>query len=287
MQNRCIICAQSVKRGQGTAVFTAECSHSFHFPCILTHIHNHGCLVCLVCSAVWRQASFLSSIHQNSSGPDPKHGNGDHCRRNKEAAKPNKLYDDDEPLLLSSSGGRVGGVGSRFVLILEEADDDDKDVEFQGFSVAQSPPTGSLYPPTFVASIGGGVLGVDVSVVPMVRWWPEVGATKTTWLRLKQNLIDAIGNENGGCSWYKLIFKDPTSKRLYFYISYLTTTFKLSGFSIPLPLLLVRKTLVFFMWTNQMHETLNSTKHGDRAFRAKDFVTAIDYYTQVAITSKA
>ncbi|KAJ0984062.1 hypothetical protein J5N97_002418 [Dioscorea zingiberensis] len=38
--------------------------------------------------------------------------------------------------------------------------------------------------------------------------------------------------------------------------------------------------LSFQMWTNQMQETLNSKKHGDRAFRAKDFVTAIDYYTQ-------
>ncbi|OAY78170.1 putative serine/threonine-protein kinase [Ananas comosus] len=34
------------------------------------------------------------------------------------------------------------------------------------------------------------------------------------------------------------------------------------------------------MWTNQMQETLNSKKHGDSAFRAKDFGTAIEYYTQ-------
>jgi len=30
-----------------------------------------------------------------------------------------------------------------------------------------------------------------------------------------------------------------------------------------------------------MQETLNLKKHGDTAFRAKDFVTAIDCYTQV------
>ncbi|KAJ0965506.1 hypothetical protein J5N97_026644 [Dioscorea zingiberensis] len=163
-RNRCGICAQSVKRGQGTAVFTAECSHSFHFPCISSHIRSHGCLVCPVCSAVWRQASFLSSIHQNSSAPDPEQGNGEHSRRNRDdrACKPNKLYDDDEPLLVSG-----GGAGSRFIPIPEEADDDDEDVEFQGFSVAQSPPP--LHPPTFVASAGGGgVLGVDVSVMPVV-----------------------------------------------------------------------------------------------------------------------
>ncbi|KAJ8551070.1 hypothetical protein K7X08_000440 [Anisodus acutangulus] len=38
--------------------------------------------------------------------------------------------------------------------------------------------------------------------------------------------------------------------------------------------------LSFQMWTNQMQETLNSKKHGDAAFRAKDFITAIDCYTQ-------
>ncbi|KAK6943051.1 Serine-threonine/tyrosine-protein kinase, catalytic domain [Dillenia turbinata] len=38
--------------------------------------------------------------------------------------------------------------------------------------------------------------------------------------------------------------------------------------------------LSFEMWTNQMQEILNSKKHGDTAFRAKDFAAAIDSYTQ-------
>ncbi|GMH10199.1 hypothetical protein Nepgr_012040 [Nepenthes gracilis] len=38
--------------------------------------------------------------------------------------------------------------------------------------------------------------------------------------------------------------------------------------------------LSFQMWTNQMQDTLNSKKQGDTAFRAKDFSTAIDCYTQ-------
>ncbi|XVE61986.1 hypothetical protein DITRI_Ditri06bG0082300 [Diplodiscus trichospermus] len=40
--------------------------------------------------------------------------------------------------------------------------------------------------------------------------------------------------------------------------------------------------LSFQMWTSQMQETLNSKKHGDTAFRAKDFASAIDCYTQVS-----
>ncbi|BFG34014.1 hypothetical protein CerSpe_202870 [Prunus speciosa] len=42
----------------------------------------------------------------------------------------------------------------------------------------------------------------------------------------------------------------------------------------------VANELSFQMWTNQIQETLNSKKHGDTAFRAKDFVTAIDSYTE-------
>ncbi|CAJ1949156.1 unnamed protein product [Sphenostylis stenocarpa] len=38
--------------------------------------------------------------------------------------------------------------------------------------------------------------------------------------------------------------------------------------------------LSFQLWTSQMQETLNLKKHGDTAFRAKDFVTAVDCYTQ-------
>ncbi|KAA3464868.1 putative serine/threonine-protein kinase [Gossypium australe] len=38
--------------------------------------------------------------------------------------------------------------------------------------------------------------------------------------------------------------------------------------------------LSFQMWTSQMQDTLNSKKHGDTAFRAKDFTSAINHYTQ-------
>ncbi|KAB2630565.1 serine/threonine-protein kinase [Pyrus ussuriensis x Pyrus communis] len=38
--------------------------------------------------------------------------------------------------------------------------------------------------------------------------------------------------------------------------------------------------LSFQLWTNQMQETLNSKKSGDSAFRAKEFTTAIDSYTE-------
>ncbi|PWA60567.1 putative serine/threonine-protein kinase [Artemisia annua] len=38
--------------------------------------------------------------------------------------------------------------------------------------------------------------------------------------------------------------------------------------------------LSFHVWTKQMQDTLNAKKKGDVAFRHKEFITAIDYYTQ-------
>lgn len=40
--------------------------------------------------------------------------------------------------------------------------------------------------------------------------------------------------------------------------------------------------LSFQMWTSRIQETLNSRKCGDAAFRAKDFTTAINCYTEVS-----
>ncbi|KAK7262514.1 hypothetical protein RJT34_30088 [Clitoria ternatea] len=42
----------------------------------------------------------------------------------------------------------------------------------------------------------------------------------------------------------------------------------------------VANELSFQMWTNQIQDTLNSKKHGDSAFHARDFSTAIECYTQ-------
>ncbi|KAL6544770.1 hypothetical protein OROMI_023632 [Orobanche minor] len=41
-RSRCRICLRSVKTGQGTAIFTAECGHNFHFPCITAHMKKQG-----------------------------------------------------------------------------------------------------------------------------------------------------------------------------------------------------------------------------------------------------
>lgn len=43
-----------MKRGDGQAIFTAECSHSFHFHCIASNV-KHGNQICPVCRAKWNE----------------------------------------------------------------------------------------------------------------------------------------------------------------------------------------------------------------------------------------
>ncbi|KAK9284083.1 hypothetical protein L1049_012343 [Liquidambar formosana] len=50
----CSICLASMKRGDGHAIFTAECSHSFHFNCIASNV-KHGNQICPVCRAQWKE----------------------------------------------------------------------------------------------------------------------------------------------------------------------------------------------------------------------------------------
>lgn len=43
-----------MKQGGGQALFTAECSHSFHFQCIASNV-KHGNQICPVCRAKWKE----------------------------------------------------------------------------------------------------------------------------------------------------------------------------------------------------------------------------------------
>ncbi|KAL2328591.1 hypothetical protein Fmac_022018 [Flemingia macrophylla] len=55
----CAICLYTMKPGQGHAIFTAECSHSFHFHCITSNV-KHGNQICPVCRAKWKEVPFQS-----------------------------------------------------------------------------------------------------------------------------------------------------------------------------------------------------------------------------------
>ncbi|XP_068322477.1 E3 ubiquitin-protein ligase WAV3-like [Pyrus communis] len=159
-RSRCGICLNSVKTGQGTAIYTAECSHSFHFPCIATHVRSHGNLVCPVCNSTWKDAPLLA-IHQNLNNNNNNAAQNDVIRsqttpKQKPKSKPAEadkkivmestssprasskpLYDDDESLLSPTSR----------IIPIPEADDEEAEdeavadpktddvQEFQGFFV--------------------------------------------------------------------------------------------------------------------------------------------------------
>ncbi|WVZ77390.1 hypothetical protein U9M48_025261 [Paspalum notatum var. saurae] len=78
----CAICLGDVGRGQ--AIFTAECSHVFHFPCISESV-AYGHRACPLCKATWRDLPAVG-------GP---------VRRPPPATPPSSsaAYDDDEPVV--------------------------------------------------------------------------------------------------------------------------------------------------------------------------------------------
>ncbi|KAL3613333.1 hypothetical protein CASFOL_034476 [Castilleja foliolosa] len=141
-KNSCGVCKQSMKTGQGTAIYTAECSHAFHFPCIASHVKKQSCLICPVCTTIWRDVPLLALHTQNhnhhDSQPEEKivlidSSSAKHTPVSspKFATHSSDLrsYADDEPLLTPKSGS------NNFVPIPENPKDEGEVEEFQGFFV--------------------------------------------------------------------------------------------------------------------------------------------------------
>ncbi|XP_004309648.1 PREDICTED: uncharacterized protein LOC101292860 isoform X1 [Fragaria vesca subsp. vesca] len=63
----CAICLTTMKPGHGHAIFTAECSHSFHFHCITSNV-KHGNQICPVCRAKWKEVPFQNPASDLSRG---------------------------------------------------------------------------------------------------------------------------------------------------------------------------------------------------------------------------
>ncbi|VVA41850.1 PREDICTED: Zinc finger, partial [Prunus dulcis] len=111
----------------GTAIYTAECGHAFHFPCIAAHVHSHDSLVCPVCNCTWKDVPLLV-IHKNlnqsrndvvePAKPKPREMEKKiivEASSPRASSKP--LYDDDESLFSPTSR----------IIPIPEADDEDED----------------------------------------------------------------------------------------------------------------------------------------------------------------
>ncbi|PAN51647.1 hypothetical protein PAHAL_9G609800 [Panicum hallii] len=68
--NPCPICTGGMGGGGGQAIFTAECSHTFHFHCISASV-AHGRLVCPLCNAQWRELPFVRPLPSQPSAMPP------------------------------------------------------------------------------------------------------------------------------------------------------------------------------------------------------------------------
>ncbi|PON48676.1 Cdk-activating kinase assembly factor, partial [Parasponia andersonii] len=164
-KTRCGICLQSVKAGQGTAIFTAECSHSFHFPCIASHVKKNQILVCPVCSTSWKELPLLSIHHTQNylHGATTKTTGADYPSKLKDVkTKSLRVYDDDEPLMSPTSGTRFNPI--------PETDEDERDenavTEFQGFFVNNPSRTCANTSPRLVDD-GDRITGnVEVRLLP-------------------------------------------------------------------------------------------------------------------------
>ncbi|XP_073122541.1 E3 ubiquitin-protein ligase WAV3-like isoform X2 [Henckelia pumila] len=87
--------SRSVKTGQGMAIYTAECSHTFHFPCIASHVRKQDALVCPVCHIIWKDVPLLSVHNQNPQEEDEQKFPTNNTRKYGRF----KIYADDEPLV--------------------------------------------------------------------------------------------------------------------------------------------------------------------------------------------
>lgn len=66
-QQTCSICLTKMKQGGGLAIFTAECSHSFHFHCVVSNV-KHGNQICPVCRAQWKEVPLQGPNLDTPSG---------------------------------------------------------------------------------------------------------------------------------------------------------------------------------------------------------------------------
>lgn len=118
---------QSVKTSQGMAIYTAECSHTFHFPCLATRIRNQNSLICPVCNTTWKDVPLLANIHKlqiQTQFDETKHNRI--LQSPKIPQQETRAFDDDEPLVSPSATA-----SSKFVYEEKDAAGE----EFQGFFV--------------------------------------------------------------------------------------------------------------------------------------------------------
>ncbi|XP_076897283.1 E3 ubiquitin-protein ligase WAV3-like [Bidens hawaiensis] len=95
---KCTICLASMKQGDGEAIFTSECAHSFHFKCIASNV-KHGNRICPTCRAKWKEIPIQASTSFDPAmtlirRPPPRQNSNRHIFPANEPS----VFNDDEAL---------------------------------------------------------------------------------------------------------------------------------------------------------------------------------------------
>ncbi|OVA18965.1 zinc finger protein [Macleaya cordata] len=169
-KSNCGICLQSMKTGQGTAIFTAECSHAFHFQCIAAHVRKPGNLVCPVCSTIWKEVPLIANLPQTQTLKKPDFEEEKEIIKRERSTSPkdqSRVYDDDEPLLSPTAGTRFNPIPEAD----ENGGENEEEIEeFQGFFVNNPTPVRQ----SREQSVINGGDSRDLSRNVEVRLQPEV-----------------------------------------------------------------------------------------------------------------
>ncbi|ESW13304.1 hypothetical protein PHAVU_008G185000 [Phaseolus vulgaris] len=131
-RSNCGICSNSMKRGQGTAIYTAECGHAFHFPCVVSHARSH---VCPVCNATWNDVPLQQNdaVLRTVRTPDQK-------QLAPLSSHSEASYDDDEPLPSSfTCSTQILPIPEADESTHEDQEENDDISEFPGFFVRPNP----------------------------------------------------------------------------------------------------------------------------------------------------
>ncbi|KAK6149593.1 hypothetical protein DH2020_017118 [Rehmannia glutinosa] len=105
--NLCAICLDPLNYRSGSspgeAIFTAQCSHAFHFACISSNV-RHGSVTCPICRAHWtqlpRNLNLQCALHSTKADPilqilDDSIANS---RVHRRSFLRSARYDDDDPI---------------------------------------------------------------------------------------------------------------------------------------------------------------------------------------------
>lgn len=176
------------------AIYTAECGHAFHFPCIAGHVRKQGSLICPVCNVTWKDVPLLNNFHKNHNHPSesnivvkkdeaisasapatPTGTNRTYFEDKRISSIKTRCYNDDEPLLLSP----------RFNPIPEAPEETEDSDEFQGFFVNNNPIPNKKVVDPYGLNNKKMELNVSVKLLPEVAVVSACGSYETYAVALR------------------------------------------------------------------------------------------------------